>query len=503
LENLQSIDDKKLYSIIDYPIGGITNLQMNNALTDAQEGFYQVGSVYMCTDDGTYLKNHFYKFNELSWEDVTPEFAGELKDLTLEELESEVIDEDTLYNIKDYPIGGISSLQMVNALKPEQLGFYQVGSVYLCTDDYSDYIKHHFYRFDYNEETDTYSWVDTKAGADIDKELSLESENPVANKIVTEALEGKISLTGNDNIYGIKSFESRPKLGINEGLPNEYQEVEYIESTGAQYIDLPFGFDSTDEIIANFSVESSQVEDKYIVSPTAWNTNNNRFGLGIHNGCYTFAYGTVATSNTLLTPNIYNDGKNHKWVYKGKICQINDEDVNCLIDVNNITFGSTTTNLRLFYGYSSNTKGKIYSYTHYKNNIKICDLIPCYRVIDNIIGLYDIVNAIFYENNGSSVFLKGKNVYRGIDFATVDDVSALQPDIDSKVSLNKDEVIKGQKVFTERPQIGEARLPSEFTEVEYIESTGTQWIDTGVATANVKFETKVQFTELGRRFISA
>jgi hypothetical protein len=154
LENLQSIDDKKLYNVIDYPIGGITNQQMDDALTDAQEGFYQVGSVYMCTDDGTYLKNHFYKFNDLSWEDVTPEFAGEIKEKTLEEMESEIVDENTIYSISDYPIGGISSQQMVNALKPEQLGFYQVGSVYLCIDDESEYIKHHFYRFNYDKASD-------------------------------------------------------------------------------------------------------------------------------------------------------------------------------------------------------------------------------------------------------------------------------------------------------------------------------------------------------------
>jgi hypothetical protein len=60
---LYGIDENSLYSIKDYPIGGITQEQMINAISSQQEGFYQINSVYMCIDDGdNYIKNHCYKF---------------------------------------------------------------------------------------------------------------------------------------------------------------------------------------------------------------------------------------------------------------------------------------------------------------------------------------------------------------------------------------------------------------------------------------------------------
>lgn len=61
--------------ITDYPIGGITNTQMEEALKEELKGFYQEGSVYLCTDNGSYgIKTHLYKFTGEDWEDVTPEF---------------------------------------------------------------------------------------------------------------------------------------------------------------------------------------------------------------------------------------------------------------------------------------------------------------------------------------------------------------------------------------------------------------------------------------------
>lgn len=71
----QPIQKEIDYEVTDKPEGGITNAQMQAALTTT-EGFYQVGSVYTCTDDGEYTKKHLYKFNGaealLPWEDVTP-----------------------------------------------------------------------------------------------------------------------------------------------------------------------------------------------------------------------------------------------------------------------------------------------------------------------------------------------------------------------------------------------------------------------------------------------
>ena len=53
--------------------------------------------------------------------------------------------------------------------------------------------------------------------------------------------------------------------------------------------------------------------------------------------------------------------------------------------------------------------GKIYSTKVYDDNILIRDLVPCYRKSDNVIGMFDLVNSVFYANAGSGTFLKGNN----------------------------------------------------------------------------------------------
>jgi hypothetical protein len=92
-----------------------------------------------------------------------------------------------------------------------------------------------------------------------------------------------------------------------------------------------------------------------------------------------------------------------------------------------------TTSWKLF----SNNATTSFSYQkHYGtkitlNSILVRNYIPCYRKSDNKPGLYDLVNGVFYTNAGTGEFKY-------------------------------------------------PRLPSEFQEVEYIQSTGTQYIDTGV-----------------------
>lgn len=79
LENIaeEEIVANSLYNITDFPIGGITNAQMVAALSVEQSGFYKENSVYLCVDNnGTYLKNHLYRFAGSSWVDATPVFVN-------------------------------------------------------------------------------------------------------------------------------------------------------------------------------------------------------------------------------------------------------------------------------------------------------------------------------------------------------------------------------------------------------------------------------------------
>ena len=53
---------------------------------------------------------------------------------------------------------------------------------------------------------------------------------------------------------------------------------------------------------------------------------------------------------------------------------------------------------------------KLYSLKLWNDNILERYMIPCYRKGDNATGMYDVVNNVFYANNGTVEFNVGENV---------------------------------------------------------------------------------------------
>ncbi len=208
-----------------------------------------------------------------------------------------------------------------------------------------------------------------------------------------------------DNVREIKGWN-----GVNIGLPDEYQEVEWIQSTKReQFILLPYGFEETDTVTITASIGTEYSTDKFIIAPREWNNNNNRFAMvGVFKDMYCIGYGNHTTNYTCLKPMTNNDGNMHTWTFANKVFEITDLGLS--IDVSNITFGGVTSNLKLFYGYNQNINGKLSYYKHVKLNGEVYEFIPCYRKSDGEIGLYDIRNHVFYTNDGTGSFLKGKDV---------------------------------------------------------------------------------------------
>lgn len=208
-----------------------------------------------------------------------------------------------------------------------------------------------------------------------------------------------------DNVRNITGWN-----GVRVGLPDEYQEVEWIQSTERkQFILLPYGFEETDTVTITASIGTEYSKDKFIIAPREWNNNNNRFAMvGVFKDMYCIGYGNHPTNYTCLEPTTNNDGNMHTWTFANKVFKITDLGLS--IDVSNITFGGVTSNLKLFYGYNQNINGKLSYYKHVKLNGEVYEFIPCYRKSDGEIGLYDIKNHVFYTNDGTGSFLKGKDV---------------------------------------------------------------------------------------------
>ena len=179
-------------------------------------------------------------------------------------------------------------------------------------------------------------------------------------------------------------------------LPSEYQEVEYLESSGTQYIDTGVNgneetkvlirFSSQENFCAIFGAQANQIG----LTLNFGAQNNTRFGnvsMVGYNGCMDGQAHTI-----ILDKNGFLDNGIVKWMP---------------------TLNSfNTANLYLFRanGAATTRQNKIYMCDLYDEGVIVKQFIPCYRKSDNEPGMYDLVNDVFYTNAGSGSFVVGGNV---------------------------------------------------------------------------------------------
>lgn len=213
-------------------------------------------------------------------------------------------------------------------------------------------------------------------------------------------------------------------------LPNEYTRVEYIESSGTQYINTgvsPASYLNTLKIVA---------DAQYTTIPSGSSATAFIFGTGYYNSTTTnrrtiFAgkRGSTSTSNfaflsgaALGTAVSFNgatlDTNRHIFM----IDQVNglygfDDDTQSFSTTVN---SNLTETLKIFCGHASGTSGnplsayssaKLYSFQIYDNDTLIRDFIPVKRDSDSVYGLYDLANDVFYENQGTGSFIGGDEVF--------------------------------------------------------------------------------------------
>ena len=195
-------------------------------------------------------------------------------------------------------------------------------------------------------------------------------------------------------------------------LPAEFQEVKYLESTGTQYIDTNLVAATT------MDFELKMWQSTYAKSKI--------FGSRESSSSQSFAL-YLSNSSNLPVFNFYGnildiEGNfdNKILIFKGKI---NNSNFKCSIDGTvyytlPITSPLYSGNMYLM-TYNNNgspvlpnTLGqfRLYSCKIYDNNTIVRDFVPCYRKADNVAGLYDLVNGVFYTNAGTGSFIVGGNV---------------------------------------------------------------------------------------------
>lgn len=261
-------------------------------------------------------------------------------------------------------------------------------------------------------------------------------------------------------------------------LPAEYQEVEYIESTGTQWIDTGITIDNDLDL---------RIDGKILISATQVGQYPRVFGGRRYRGSsddeaimlgFTKAwYGKIGTNETqlfALLPNnvyIFSLNKQHLML-SGVEYPMNQVAESLVVNTPIILFAelqevtSETTKI-INYGSFALFNLKIYD-----NAVLVRNFVPCYRKSDNEIGLYDLVTKTFYTNQGTGEFLKGANVYPTPKIAAI---------YKGDVKIGK--VYKGNTlIYSSRA------LPVEYQEVEFVYpiDQGVNQLDFGIIWSDIK-----------------
>ena len=213
-------------------------------------------------------------------------------------------------------------------------------------------------------------------------------------------------------------------------LPEGYTQLEYIESTGTQWIDT--GITPTQDYTLYTKVAFLGSSGTNVLGTRdSSNDTTNRFGIISFGASSLFGafYGTNSVTGKAVdqNPHEFSIGPDG-FIMDEETVSVQQTNFSCSYPI-------------ILFGFNNGANGivgaeeKVYSCKIYSDGQLVRDFIPCINP-DGIIGLYDKETAIFYQNSGSGIFLKG-------------------------------------------PEL--VTLPSGYKQLEYIQSTGTQYIDTGFA----------------------
>lgn len=228
--------------------------------------------------------------------------------------------------------------------------------------------------------------------------------------------------------------------GVNTTISSGLLGLEYIESTGTQYIDTGI------KASKNLKVEA----DIDITAASGWVMILGDYTSGSYFSWWrkdTTMYAYYGSNNKTLAEQT---GK-RKYVANNTNNVWSIDSSNITVSPNSSDFSKNGGNLYLFSvnngGNYNKASMKLYSCKIYNNGTLVRDFIPAKRTLDSKCGLWDKVNFKFYTDENGGNFTAG----------------------------------------TEKSAIATIGIP-----IEYLESNGTQYIDTGVLGTNIK-NVKVDF----------
>ena len=324
-------------------------------------------------------------------------------------------------------------------------------------------------------------------------------------------------------------------------LPAGYTELEYIESTGTQYIDtgvvqtdtvgIKIVIDDTSKASPQAGVAAYFIGTQTSGSYMGYFTRNNSAGwaaVWAWNGENVLGYNIQSTRSTVYI-NYKND---RRYVY--------NNGTRDYIGVSSLpTLGSGGNSLYLFAIHMRSNvpayygAGKIYSVELTEGTEVVRNFVPA-KNSSGVVGMYDTVSGNFFTNAGTGEFIAGPEVsiriattaYNSARFSPVvtelnDTIATIRSVVTNTINQTKaiadlqankqtrpnENCPAGKKCLLVEDNDGQPHwyeiienaygLPSGYTALEYIQSTGTQYIDTGYTPTTAGYSANIKFMLTG------
>lgn len=188
---------------------------------------------------------------------------------------------------------------------------------------------------------------------------------------------------------------------MNNPIPIEYQLVKYLESSNTQYINTGYVPNINDIIVFNVAfLGYSGLQAEFYGAQSTNPTKRLMFAVNNQGACIIYYSDSLSYQFSL-------DCIMHEYKYTSSDIFLD----NTIVASNLCVYPNLS-----IYLFARNQNGSVERYTKSRcynfsvldsNNQYIRRMYPVYRITDNKPGMYDIVNGVFYTNQGTGEFIVG------------------------------------------------------------------------------------------------
>lgn len=202
----------------------------------------------------------------------------------------------------------------------------------------------------------------------------------------------------------------RALIAAQPRLPWEYQEVEYLRSTGTQKLNIPYRGNQNSVFTVKAKVDAGASYQTIVGNIVSYTIIYGYMVIIEANRSVSFR----SYSNSITKLSSVNISPNIPYLYKlekGKLT-INGVEYQGNTDLTDTLSNTTSLLYRNYYNAASEGRmsGDIYSFLIEEIGNRIHELVPCYRKSNNKPGMYDLVSKAFLTNAGAGEFTVGPNV---------------------------------------------------------------------------------------------